>query len=119
MKEVQRRHKFEYSDAAKLFNKYVVLVTSLPKNITAEQVMESYRLRWQVEICFKRLKSILDFGELPKKTDGSTMAWLCGKLMVALLIESVMAKSFSPRSENTKLGYEKYLSRSEDSEFTN
>jgi len=117
MKEVQRTHKFEYTDAAKLFNKSIIVVTSLPETITAAQIMESYRLRWQVEICFKRLKSILDFGELPKKTDGSTMSWLCGKLMVALLIESVMARSFSPKSKNSTFDNEEYLSRNEDSAF--
>jgi transposase len=98
MKQVQSTHKFKYSDEAKLLNEYIVIVTSL-NEITAEQVMETYRLRWQVEICFKRLKSILDFGELPKKTDESTMAWLCGKLMVALLIESIMATLFPPTAK--------------------
>ena len=117
MKKVQRTHKFEYSEEAKLLNKYIVVATSLVENITAEQVLETYRLRWQVEICFKRFKSILKFGELPKKTDSSTMAWLNGKLMVALLIESVIANSFSPCGENTELGDEEHLPRNENLEF--
>jgi len=82
---------------AKLFNEYIVLVTALPESITAEQVLQAYRLRWQAEIYFKRLKSILDFGELPKRRPESVFAWLNGKLMVALLIEKIISgNDFSP-----------------------
>lgn len=96
LKRTEKSHKFRYSDEAKLWNEYIIVVTSLDGDISAEQILETYRLRWQVEICFKRLKSILDIGDLPKKTDDSTTAWLSGKIMVALLIESAIANSFSP-----------------------
>jgi len=110
MKNVASSHNFEHSDEAKLLNKYIVVVTSLDDEFSAEQIMETYRLKWQIEICFKRFKSILDFGELPKKTDNSTMAWLCGKLMVALLLESVMANSFSPGGENEIFAVKEHIS---------
>ena len=81
----------------KEFNEYIVLITSLPDEISAQQVLALYRLRWQVEIYFKRLKSIMDFGELPKRRSESVMAWLNGKMMIALLIEKIMSQSvFSP-----------------------
>lgn len=79
------------------FNEYIVLVTSLPSNISADEVLQTYRYRWQIENYFKRLKSILDFGELPKKRGDSSLAWLNGKLMVTLLIELFIARClFSP-----------------------
>jgi IS4 transposase len=78
------------------FNEYVVVVTSLGNSVTAEEVLETYRRRRQVEIRFKRLKSILDLGDLPKKNPAASEAWLNGKIMVALLIEAFIAKaSFS------------------------
>ncbi|MDR3356114.1 MAG: transposase [Spirochaetaceae bacterium] len=56
-----------------------------------------YRRRRQVEIHFKRLKSIPDFRDLPKKNPAASEAWLNGKIMAALLIEAFIAKaSFSP-----------------------
>jgi len=101
MKQLKlRERKCGVTDEAKVFNEYIVVVTSLNEEVaTPEQILAIYRLRWQVEIAFKRLKSILDFGELPKKRPEHSLAWLNGKLMVALLIESVIARSFSPEQQ--------------------
>jgi hypothetical protein len=80
-----------------LLHEYVVVVPSLPDSVTAEEVLETYRRRWQVGIRFKRLKSILDFGDLPKKNPTASQAWSNGKITAALLIEAFTAKaSFSP-----------------------
>jgi IS4 transposase len=80
-----------------LFNEYIVVVTSLVNSVTPDEVLETYRRRRQVEIHFKRLKSILDFGDLPKKNPAASEAWLNGKIMVALVIEAFIAKaSFFP-----------------------
>lgn len=78
--------------------KYFILATSLPKEIHAKQILELYRFRWQVEIAFKRLKSILGLGHLPKKDEESCRAWLHGKMFVALLAQTVVdeGRYFSP-----------------------
>lgn len=78
---------------------YVFAWTSLSEEeYPAESVMELYRLRWQIELTFKRMKSLLGFGQLPKHTDASARAWLHGKLFVALLTERLIeeASLFSP-----------------------
>jgi len=84
------------SDDTLAFNNYIVLVTMLSSTITAGQILELYRLRWQVEICFKRLKSIMDFGDLPKRRIESVLTWLNGKIMIALLIEKLIGKKPFP-----------------------
>jgi len=38
-------------------------------------------------LTFKRLKSIVQLGHVPKQLDGSSRAWLYGKLLMALLAE--------------------------------
>jgi transposase len=84
-----------------VFNECIVVVTSLPASVSTDEVLETYRWRWQVEIHFKRLKSILDFGDLPKKNPVASEAWLNGKIMAALLIEAFIAKaSFPPCDQN-------------------
>ena len=82
--------------------------TSLDDSISANEILELYRYRWQAELYFKRLKSILDYGEMPKKSEKSIFAWLNGKLMIALLIESMMGKAdFSPSGDL----YKEYMER--------
>ncbi len=99
-KRLQRqesREGIKFTEQTKDFNDYIVLISNLRGEVSATDILDIYRFRWQVEIYFKRLKSIMDFGELPKRRDGSIMSWLHGKLMVALLIEKMIGKvDFSP-----------------------
>lgn len=79
---------------------YVILFTTLPtQNYPLDRVLKCYRFRWQVELAFKRLKSLVGLGHLPKHDDVSARAWLYGKLFVGLLIEKLIAyeKIFPPR----------------------
>ncbi len=77
---------------------YIMLWTSLPAATGAEETLEFYRCRWQIELSFKRLKSILGLGHLPKKDPASARAWLHGKLLTGLLVERMIeaADTFSP-----------------------
>lgn len=78
---------------------YVLVLTSLPEEeASAAQSLELYRLRWQVEIAFKRLKSLLHIGHLHTLDPASSRAWLQGKMLTALLIERLLLESeiFSP-----------------------
>ena len=63
----------------------------------ASTVLEMYRGRWQVELAFKRLKSLLALGHLKKIDPEGAKAWLQGKLLVATLIEALIgAADVSP-----------------------
>ena len=82
-----------------LYAEYVMVLSTLPAaQYSAPQVLEAYRLRWQVELVFKRLKQIAQLGHLPKHDPESSQAWLYGKLLVALLTEKVIqsANALSP-----------------------
>ncbi len=81
------------------YAKYVLVFTTFPvKEFSDEDILEWYRLRWQIELIFKRLKSITNFDHLSKHDDESAIAWLYGKLFVALLTQKLVncAKVFSP-----------------------
>jgi len=69
---------------------YVVVLTTLP-DVPAPQILELYRYRWQIELAFKRLKSLLHLGHLKKTDPVGAKAWLQGKLFVATLIETLIA----------------------------
>ncbi len=78
--------------------KYFFLWTSLQATWSRAQVLELYRSRWQIELAFKRMKSILGLGHLPKKDPKSCRAWLHGKLFTSLLVERLIdaAQTLSP-----------------------
>jgi hypothetical protein len=81
------------------YAKYVVVFTTfLPEQYSAVEVLDWYRVRWQVELVFKRFKQIARLGHLPKHEDESAKAWLYGKLLVALLTEKLIsqARALSP-----------------------
>lgn len=85
--------------ATRKYAAYVLVFTTLPaSDASVEQVLEAYRLRWQVELTFKRLKSIAQIGHVPKHDDQSSRAWLYGKLLVALLSQRLarIGKTISP-----------------------
>lgn len=76
---------------------YVGLFTTLPEGtFTTAELFEIYRFRWQIELAFKRLKSLADFGHLPKHDPASCRAWLYGKLLVGLLAEKMARSDFFP-----------------------
>ena len=81
------------------FARYVIVFTTFPAaDFSGAEVLEWYRLRWQVELVFKRFKQLADLGHLPKHDDESAKAWLYGKLLVALLVEKLIghATAISP-----------------------
>jgi hypothetical protein len=78
---------------------YLIVVTTLsPAVASTSDVLELYRARWQIELAFKRLKSLLSAGYVPKYDPVSAKAWIHGKLLTVLLIErlSQEARFFSP-----------------------
>lgn len=81
------------------YAKYVIVFTTFPEQeFSTQEVLRWYRIRWQVELVFKRFKSLAELGHLPKYDDESAKAWLYGKLLVALLVEKLIAhaQSVSP-----------------------
>ena len=87
-----RREQHTLSRAALEATRYVFVWTTLSaERYDTAAVLELYRRRWLIEIAFKRLKSLLGLGQLPKRCDASARAWLHGKLFVALLIERLIA----------------------------
>ena len=83
-------------------NKYIIVVTSLGTEVSAVQVMELYRMRWQIETAFKRLKSLFHYNDLPAKQSKSAFAWFYGKLLLAALCETLVNTGrFSPSRETS------------------
>lgn len=77
---------------------YTFVFTTLGRHVKTTRVLEIYRGRWQIELALKRLKSIVGIGHLKRKDVAAAKAWIHGKLLVAFLIETLIASGerFSP-----------------------
>lgn len=67
---------------------FITLLTNLPADPwPLTLVLCLYRIRWQVEIVFKRLKSLLLFDHLRGKDPRLAKSFLLAKLLLALLVD--------------------------------
>lgn len=82
---------------------WVILVTSLAvSDYPAARVLELYRLRWRIEIAFKRLKSIIGLKTPPGECPKTAKAWVLCHLIAVLLTEArLSAFGDSPRRAPT------------------
>jgi hypothetical protein len=70
---------------------HVLLVTSLPEDTwPAERVLAAYRLRWQIELMFKRWKSIIGIDQLRANDPQLIRCWIAVALITAMLIDQDM-----------------------------
>jgi hypothetical protein len=76
---------------------YVVLFTTAAKSrLNATRCLDLYRVRWQVELLFKRWKSLCGFDRLPNYLDETILAWLYAKVLLALLMQRMAVSALSP-----------------------
>jgi len=77
---------------------YTFVFTTLDRRFSSATILEMYRARWQIELAFKRLKSIMGLGHLKKTDMEAAKAWIHGKVLVAFLIQAMIAAGevFSP-----------------------
>src|SRR5256885_6113718 len=76
----------------------MVFTTVLASHFRTSEVLEWYRVGWQIELVFKRLKTLAELGSLPKHDEQSARAWLYGKLLIALLGQKLerLGRDISP-----------------------
>jgi hypothetical protein len=94
-----KKHQTKLRPETLEFAEYVfVLTTVRASELSTAHVMELYRARWQIELAFKRMKSLMQMGHVPKRSDLSARAWIQAKLLTVMIIERLLqqAKLFSP-----------------------
>jgi hypothetical protein len=97
LEEVRRRTRLRHQTKQKPLNEntlfaagFVLLLTNLPSvTWSGTQILALYRMRWQIELCIKRLKSLLNFDLLRAKDPRVAQTYLLGKLLLAFMIEEM------------------------------
>ena len=68
----------------------MMLVTSLSAVAQpAERIIKMYRNRWQIELGFKRLKTIAGLDKLPATDPALARTWLLAQLIVAVPTDEI------------------------------
>ena len=79
-----------------IFAKWLFLATSLSDVIPAEQIVSAYRKRWQIELHFKRSKSLLRFHRLRRCSYNYAFSivsiWLAVTAFVYLLFNTLFSR---------------------------
>lgn len=91
--QARKKQKQVNEEALKLAGFILVFTTVSSKVLSTKQALELYRVRWQIELRFKHLKSLLGLGCLPKYDEQSCRAWIQAKLLCGLLIERLMREA--------------------------
>lgn len=78
---------------------WVILVTSLnPEDFPTDDVLALYRLRWRIELAFKRLKSLIGLKGPPAFDERSARPYVLAHLLLILLLEPLLGEfEDSPR----------------------
>ena len=75
---------------------FAILVTDLnASQLSAVEALELYRLRWQIEMCFKRLKGIVHLDHLRAQTPALARAYLYAKLLGALVVDELCQRALA------------------------
>jgi len=90
---------------------WLLVVTDLPRaEWLPEAVLDLYRLRWQVELQFKRLKGIWLLDAIPRGSDALARSLLLARLLLALLADRA-ARPRQPLADAWAADPERPLSR--------
>ena len=82
-----------------LLTRYVIVFTTAPSPLlSAREILDLYRFRWQIELAFKRMKTHLALDELPAKDPDLCQTFLLTKLLAAVLVDALTHRwvDFSP-----------------------
>lgn len=70
-----------------------ILTTLTTAQLPALAVLGLYRLRWQIELFFKRLKSLLHMDTMPSREGPTAKSWMLARLIAAALAQLLVQPS--------------------------
>jgi hypothetical protein len=96
--DARRRVRAEVGDDAEALElaEWMLLFTTVPAHrLTDAQIIRAYRLRWQVELLFKRWKSLCHIDKLPNYREDTLVSWLSAKILLLLCAERLASPANS------------------------
>ena len=120
-REQARKKGREVSKQQLTFCNWTLLITNIPQRwLPLEMVRALYTVRWQIELLFKQLKSILCLHQSDTCKENRLRCELYGKLIGAVIIHRIHA----PKTKNLwittrrEISFEKFYKRCQERAFT-
>jgi hypothetical protein len=89
--QAARTGRHQISNSTLAAAEWVILVTSLrPDSFPTADVLALYRLRWRIELGFKRLKSLIGLKGPPGTDERSARPYVLAHLLMILLLEPLI-----------------------------
>jgi hypothetical protein len=86
-----QREGYQVSDGTLIAADWVILVTSLDvEDFPTADILALYRLRWRIELAFKRLKSVIGLRGPPGGDPRSAKPYILAHLLIILLLEPIV-----------------------------
>jgi hypothetical protein len=89
VRRIARKQQTKLNPNTVLAAGFLMLATSLPVDFPGAEICAVYRLRWQIELAFKRLKSLIRVDRVPTRTEDGGRSWIYPHLILALLTEDI------------------------------
>lgn len=86
VKRKAQKNQYKASEKSIEFSKWFIVATSLNKTISNDEIVESYRIRWQIELFFKRMKTLLNFHNIRRSSMLYSKSIVCLWLSVGFII---------------------------------
>ena len=95
------RSKIQVTGYTKKLAGYLIVLTTLEKDeMSGEEVLSLYRLRWQIELRFKRAKSLMGLSENRCENPETIAIWLLTHLIGQLLLDHVQRDALGEANES-------------------
>lgn len=90
------------ADTYALADVMMILTNLPPQGWSIDRVHQLYRLRWQIELAFKTLKSTFAMREVPNKTARMARSWILANLAASLLADRLLGDLHDPGAATSK-----------------
>ncbi len=100
---------------------WIIMITNVPeKLLRPEKIYTFYRIRWQIELLFKQLKSILRIHKSATGKENRLRCELYGKLIVAVLTHRIhgFLNAESWNTDRRELSMDKFWKRLQERAFS-
>lgn len=88
----RKEHGADVTDDTLRMAEFVAVFTTVPRDkLSCDHMLELYRLRWQVELEFKRDKSITGLDRLPNFRPDTIVTWIYAKLLLHQIARKLTA----------------------------